>query len=227
MRIAHVDYNFTFELNENDRGILVVENAKTFRTIVSQLRHSLIDKEEIFIFSENNKVIKAWEKIDLIINPMEIEINSKKLIGRLYDKMREEVNETDLLIDNNMLFQNIEGFFLHIADNFDFDLTYKDKIELADILKMLDVKIVEEYNDQIEKIVEYMRAFSLLFGINYFIFINLNTFFDNYEIEKIYEFAEYNKINIFLVENRQPDFIANYTQIKIIDKDNCEISFNM
>lgn len=92
---------------------------------------------------------------------------------------------------------------------------------------MLDVKIVEEYNDQIEKIVEYMRAFSLLFGINYFIFINLNTFFDNYEIEKIYEFAEYNKINIFLVENRQPDFIANYTQIKIIDKDNCEISFNM
>ena len=167
------------------------------------------------------------EKIDLIINPMEIEINSKKLIGRLYDKMREEVNETDLLIDNNMLFQNIEGFFLHIADNFDFDLTYKEKIELADILKMLDVKIVEKYNDQIEKIVEYMRSFSLLFGINYFIFINLNTFFDNYEIEKIYEFAEYNKINIFLVENRQPDFIANYTQIKIIDKDNCEISFNM
>ena len=144
MRIAHVDYDFIFELNENDRGILVVENAKTFRTIVSQLIRSLIDKEEIFIFSENNKVIKAWEKIDLVINPMEIEINSKKLIGRLYDKMREEVNETDLLIDNNMLFQNIEGFFLHIADNFDFDLTYKEKIELTDILKMLDVKIVEE-----------------------------------------------------------------------------------
>lgn len=27
MRITHIDYNFIYELKENDRGILIVENA--------------------------------------------------------------------------------------------------------------------------------------------------------------------------------------------------------
>ena len=72
-----------------------------------------------------------------------------------------------------------------------------------------------------------MHANRLLLGIEYFIFVNLNTFFNSYEIEKIYEFAEYNKINIFLVESIQPDSIEKYTQVKIIDKDNCEISLDM
>lgn len=227
MRIAHIDYNFIYELSENDRGILIIEDARTFRMIINQLKRSLVDREEIFIFSDNNKIVRAWEKIDLVTNPIDIVINSRKLLNKLYDKINEEINMSDLLIDNNLVCQNIEKLFLRMSDVFELELSYKEKIEANDILKMLDIKVTEEYSDETEKVVEYMHANRLLLGIEYFIFVNLNTFFNSYEIEKIYEFAEYNKINIFLVESIQPDSIEKYTQVKIIDKDNCEISLDM
>ena len=227
MRIAHIDYNFIYELSENDRGILIIEDARTFRMIINQLKRSLVDREEIFIFSDNNKIVRAWEKIDLVTNPIDIVINSRKLVNKLYDKINEEINMSDLLIDNNLVCQNIEKLFLRMSDGFELELSYKEKIEVNDILKMLDIKVTEEYSDEIEKVVEYMHANRLLLGIEYFIFVNLNTFFNSYEIEKIYEFAEYNKINIFLVESTQPDSIEKYTHVKIIDKDNCEISLDM
>lgn len=227
MRIAHIDYNFIYELSENDRGILIIEDARTFRMIINQLKRSLVDREEIFIFSDNNKIVRAWEKIDLVTNPIDIVINSRKLVNKLYDKINEEINMSDLLIDNNLVCQNIEKLFLRMSDVFELELSYKEKIEANDILKMLDIKVTEEYSDETEKVVEYMHANRLLLGIEYFIFVNLNTFFNSYEIEKIYEFAEYNKINIFLVESIQPDSIEKYTQVKIIDKDNCEISLDM
>lgn len=227
MRIAHIDYNFIYELSENDRGILIIEDARTFRMIINQLKRSLVDREEIFIFSDNNKIVRAWEKIDLVTNPIDIVINSRKLVNKLYDKINEEINMSDLLIDNNLVCQNIEKLFLRMSDDFELELSYKEKIEVNDILKMLDIKVTEEYSNETEKVVEYMHANRLLLGIEYFIFVNLNTFFNSYEIEKIYEFAEYNKINIFLVESTQPDSIEKYTQVKIIDKDNCEISLDM
>jgi len=227
VRIAHIDYNFIYELSENDRGILIIEDARTFRMIINQLKRSLVDREEIFIFSDNNKIVRAWEKIDLVTNPIDIVINSRKLVNKLYDKINEEINMSDLLIDNNLVCQNIEKLFLRMSDVFELELSYKEKIEANDILKMLDIKVTEEYSDETEKVVEYMHANRLLLGIEYFIFVNLNTFFNSYEIEKIYEFAEYNKINIFLVESIQPDSIEKYTQVKIIDKDNCEISLDM
>lgn len=86
MRITHIDYNFIYELKENDRGILIVENAMFFRKIIDEMRRSIVDKEEIFIFSENNKIIKPWDMVDLVINPIELEINTKKVLTRLYEK---------------------------------------------------------------------------------------------------------------------------------------------
>lgn len=227
MRIVHKDYNFVYELNENDRGILIVESAILFRNIIDELKRSIVDKEDIFVFSEDNKIIKAWDKINLIINPIDVEINAKKVLSKLYEKIKDEVNLTELLVENNIICQKIEEYLLKVIDNIDMEITYNDKIDVTDILKMLDVKIIEKYEDQTEKIIEYIRVYHELMGIKCFIFINLHTFFDEYEIEKIYEFAEYNKIDIFLVENRQPEKISNYTQVKIIDKDGCEIFFNM
>lgn len=116
MRIAHIDYNFIYELSENDRGILIIEDARTFRMIINQLKRSLVDREEIFIFSDNNKIVRAWEKIDLVTNPIDIVINSRKLVNKLYDKINEEINMSDLLIDNNLVCQNIEKLFLRMSD---------------------------------------------------------------------------------------------------------------
>ena len=34
MKIAHIDYQFIIELNENDKFLLIVENPKAFRNII-------------------------------------------------------------------------------------------------------------------------------------------------------------------------------------------------
>lgn len=53
-----------------------------------------------------------------------------------------------------------------------------------------------------------------------FIFIRLR-------IREAVEYAAYQKINILLLESRQPEEIERFSDVVIIDKDACEIVLNM
>ena len=47
------------------------------------------------------------------------------------------------------------------------------------------------------------------------------------KLKKIFEFAQYKKINLLLLESRQPDDLEQFKSIVVIDKDCCEIALNV
>ena len=53
--------------------------------------------------------------------------------------------------------------------------------------------------------------------------MNLLSYLTTYEIEKLYEYVNYQKIHVLLLESRQPEELERFSNVVIIDKDACEI----
>lgn len=227
MRFLHKDYQFLFELSENSRGLLVVEQPKLFREMIKELVCEEEIEDERFVVSENNQPLKLKEKVCCVINPFTLSLNEKKILNRLYEYLKKEIGASELLLESNKIYAELEQYALKIFQIADWELVYSEKSEISNLLKFLDIRFSENQTELIEKIVDYIKGANELLGIKCFVFVHLLGYLNDYEIKKVYEFAEYQKVNILLLESEEPSNIKEFSPVVIIDKDGCEISINM
>ena len=95
------------------------------------------------------------------------------------------------------------------------------------MLKIAEIRFEDTQETLVEKIIDYMKVSQELLGIRCFVFVHLLSYLTEYETEKFYEYVYYQKMNVLLLENRQPDIINRFSNVIIIDKDTCEINLNM
>lgn len=227
MRLLHKDYQFMFELSEDSKGLLVIEQPKIFREMIKELVCEEEIEDEKFILSENNQPLKLKEKMCCIINPFTLSLNEKKILNRLHEYLKKEIGVSELLLENNKIYAELEQYALKILQVADWELVYSEKTEVSNLLKFLDIRFSENQTELIEKIVDYIKCVNELLGIKCFIFVHLLGYLNEYEIKKLYEFAEYQKVNILLMESVEPSNVKEFSPVTIIDKDGCEISIGM
>lgn len=226
MKLVHKDFKFVFRFDENTRNLLVVEQPSIFVKVVKEF---LAENEEEsgFVLSKNEAFIKLKEHLACIINPLAISLNERKLLNKLGEILKKEILSSDLLIENNQVVAAMEHYALHILQSVDWDLTYSDRIDVQSLLKFMGIQFSENQEMLVEKIIDYLKAAHELLDIKCFVFVHLLSYLSDYELEKLYEYAEYQKIHILLLESSQPEDIEKFSDIVIIDKDACEIVLNM
>jgi CRISPR type II-A-associated protein Csn2 len=100
-------------------------------------------------------------------------------------------------------------------------------MDVQNLLKFMNIRFAEYQDSMLEKITDYIKVVHDLLGINLFVFTHLLSCLNGYEIEKLYEYAQYQKINILLIESQQPEYIDFFNLVIILDKDCCEIDLNV
>ena len=227
MRLLYRDFRFVFEFNENTRNLLVIEHPGIFCRMVKELFREDLDEETGFVLSENEVPVKKKDHLLCIVDPLSISLNEKKLLGRLIDVLKKEICSSELLIESSQIIASLENYALHMIQNADWELTYTDKIDVLSLLKFVGIQFQDRQDSLIEKLFDYIKAVHELLGIRCFIFVNLFSYLTEYEIEKLYEYVQYQKVYLLLIESRRPEKIEKFTKIVIIDKDACEILLNM
>ena len=227
MRLLHKEYQFMFSLKENSRNLLIVENPKIFSDFIQEILLGIEGEECNFILSQKDKLIKIQDYMNCIINPFALSINERKLINKLYDTLKKEILASELLLENNEIYSMIDKYGIHISQMSDWEIVYSDKMEVNNLLKFMDIKFAETYDTLTEKIIQYINVAHKLLGVECFLFVHLLSYLNSYEVEKLYEFVEYQKIHILLLESNQPNSMKEYNQVVIVDKDGCEINLNM
>lgn len=227
MKFVHKEYHFLFELNENSKNLLIIENPTIFSGFIQELMQGIGGDECKFVLSQNDKPIKIQNCMSCIINPFVLSLNERKLLSKLHEILKREIQSSELLLENNEIYSMIDKFGTHIARISDWELEYSDKYEVQNLLKFMDVKFAEISDTLVEKITQYIQVNHELLGIQCFVFINLLSYINRYEVGKLYEYIQYKKINIILFECKQPYNINDYNQVVVIDEDGCEINFNM
>ena len=221
MKIAHIDYQFIIELNENDKFLLIVENPKAFRNIICDT--NIESGESPIIFSENSNIIDIGE-IECIIDIFNLSLNNRKALNKLYDFLKKEISSTELLLQNNEIYNIMCAYANSLQNIVDFNLDWINDFDILSLLKFINIKFKDDNLDTLERIIDYIKIHSEFVKTKCFVFVNLLSYLTEYEIEKLYEFCHYEKIFIILIEDKQPENINIFSQVYLIDKDYCEVS---
>ena len=217
-----INENLPVELiwNEVEFITLIIEDS----TLFTQLACDFIDNKEAgkWVLSETGKLLDVSKCLEVIFNPFAVSLNQRKMLNRLYELCEINTKTNEMLFRWNALQDNFIDFIEELTDSFDYDLRYEGKLDLKDILKIVDLRF-NENSSIVEKILDYLILANEILKIKVFVFFNLKTYLSLKEIGYIIEQGQYRKFNILFIERFDAFKRIKDERIIVVDKDKCVI----
>lgn len=199
MKLIHTGYGLELEIKENQITVLSVENPKAYTTILRDIWSQVQGGEGSFLFSDGEKVKSIAKEMECIYNPFELDCNDKKIIAKLYQEIREQAEE-ELVYEGVTLNTKVLEYLEQLLQRVPYPLDYNVDFDVTNLLKLYGVKIESAGGDLLEKIVDYLKVLSQICGVRNYVFIGIKQYLETEELEQLYEFAFYEKINIIIIE---------------------------
>ena len=224
MRLVYAPYGIELNLAENQVCTLVVEHPKALRDILQNLIGQINGQSGEWILSEAETIFSIAKTCTLIDNPLVVCCNEKKILTKLYKELAENANS---MMNEAYSYMNSEMlcFLEQLLQTVPYHLDMELQTDAAAILKAYDVKIVENREEPLEVLIDYLRAMSSICGIRVVWLLNLKHFFSEEQVQQLYEFCFYEKIFIINLEGQKSYLLEQETGI-IVDKDLCLIDLS-
>ncbi|TFF66889.1 type II-A CRISPR-associated protein Csn2 [Helcococcus ovis] len=168
---------------------------------------------------EEEKIINNFEFIENITT---FNFEDKKIINKIIKDLF-LLSKSEIFLDkyyqNNIMLKN---FISDLIFEYEIPLEIDDEVDFTYILKSFGIKINNEYSSYIENLINYLKLYLEVFGVDIFIFINLTQFLSNEEFNLLFDFIMKNNI---LIINYDKIYMNNKiikNQI-LFDNDLCRI----
>ena len=130
MILKHREWEFDIELD--GVKILIIENPKLFRTVLSDLNNQILGFDGGFMLFNHLEEVKFNKEIVLVNSPFLESVNERKLLNKLYLEIKEDILEGEY-----ERYREIEAsiitFLEEIIFNNNIDLELTDSIEIQDL----------------------------------------------------------------------------------------------
>ncbi len=221
MRFACEYFQEAFDVNEGEPFTLVIENPGLFLNIVKDLYSQVNGGDGKIVFSEDNKIIKASKKVELITSFVPFDINEKRFITKLCSLIeKESLNEANFY--NTMsLIASIENYINERADIFPYSIKCQG-ISAESLIKMCGLVIEDDSKSEIEKVFNYITVCYDLIGPRLFVLVNMRAFFSDEEMGMFAESCSKHKYSILMLENKEYPRLSHDNRL-IVDRDLCII----
>ncbi len=213
---------FTNELEfyEGKVNILAINDTKCFTNIIQKLNNKIEDiddSNDIFLLDKDNKELKIQKEMCMILDLFNIEYNSKKILNKLYDVISKDIeNSGDIKLQS--LFVEIRKCIIDEINEFPFEFTMSDDIDISKMLKLYDLKIDNlAYNSILEKIEFLIDLNSTLEIFSIIVIPNLKIYLSKQELIELYKYSLYNNIKLLLIE-KSVDEKLEYENILVINE---------
>ncbi|UTY34634.1 type II-A CRISPR-associated protein Csn2 [Treponema putidum] len=209
--------------SENTVNVLTIENETFFTEFVSELFSQYSGYEGKFILSEDNKELSIPKICEMILNPINININNKQNLNKIYSILKQSISDEYNYIKTCTIKSEILKHIDDILLSLDVPLKRSEELDLISIFKSVNISFETENKNLLEKLIDYISASVELNQIRCFIFINLKQFLNFKDLSELYKFARYIKTNLFLIEGTYTSIKEDCEKSYIIDNDLCEI----
>ncbi len=219
MTLSHIDFQTVFNLD--DINVLVVEDPKTFTKYCKEVISSIEEDGGDFCLFENEKLLKMGKRCVIFSDLLCFEMESKKITNKLLVDLK-NLAETEYATQWYKLKAEIYQFLSNLNSSSLYPLEYDEENDISALLKVFNVRLLEEENSLLEKLVSYIKVSTRYLGITEYFFVNLKCFLSAEEVLLLYKEAALESAGVFLLENTLRDKLEG-EKILIIDKDLCEI----
>lgn len=187
---------------EDKINILLIKETKCYTNIIQKLHDKIegFDLDEIFLLDNNDNELKIQNEMYMVTDLFNIDFNSKKIISKLYDRISENIENSDNTRLQS-LFVEIRKNLVTEINELPFEFTMSDNIDVVNILKLYNLKIdVTLYRTILEK-VEFLIDLNATLNIFSVIVIpNLKIYLSNEELVELYKYSLYNNVKLLLIE---------------------------
>ncbi|MBR3638215.1 MAG: type II-A CRISPR-associated protein Csn2 [Lachnospiraceae bacterium] len=219
MKIATDLFQEVIEIKEGEAVSLIIENPRIHFELLKQIHCQINGGESDVIFSEDNGIIKASKKVELFnVFPL-TDLNEKRIISRLSSLLEEESLNENNYADCTEVLSHIERFVYKISDSIPYNVICSN-LSLESIIKACGIRIEDDCETDIERIIVYMNIVRELLGKKLFIITNLKTYFDSNDIALFVDMVRMQKQYVLLLDGIEGDNITGLQRI-IIDRDLC------
>ena len=226
MKLIHEDLSNEIIFEENKVNLLIVENKEKFVEFIQEIIKQIDGEYGKFSLFEENNELKINDKIDIIKDIFDLNLNNKKVLNKVYHELEKLSVDAEFLLETKNMENSLLKYIYYLVENYDYPLEIIEEIDLKEIFKLFSVKLSLCFSNKIEEILEYIDLVSKIFKKEIFILINFHIFLENKDIVVLYRECFYKKIKLLFVENQKPDIINNEEKLFIIDNDLCEINLS-
>lgn len=200
----------------------IMESPEVFFAHVGELNDQIAGNEGKFVLSENNKELELSKAADLLINPFSTEVNTRKILNKLYLELTERSREEQMYMKTVELFNHIQEYMLELEQQSSYILDFNRETDVSILLKALSVQYEVKETGYWERLIQYIKIMASAAGIKVFIFVNLRSYLSDAQMEELIKELEYQDVSGLFIENQQRSCLKG-VKWYIIDKDQCEI----
>ena len=226
MKLINEDLNNEIIFEENKVNLLVVENKKKFVEFIQEIIKQINGNEGKFFLFDKNTELKIHNKVEIIKDIFDLDINNKKILNKIYHELEELSIDSEFLLETKNMESNLLKYIYCLIEKYDYPLEIIEGLDLKEIFKLLSVKLSLCFSNKIEEILEYIDLVSRILKKEIFVLVNFHIFLEKDDIVALCRECFYKKIKLLFVENQKPDIINNEEKLFIIDNDLCEINLS-
>lgn len=223
MKIVYGERELILEFRENEIQVITIENKEYFSDFLQNLYNQSLGMEGKMIISEGEKTLPLSKCAEIIWNPFSVDINNKKILGKLYHELKDISSEEqyrEICELNSEIVRYLDELSLKVSYPIQFQL----EMDVLDLYKMYGVQLEREGQSMFETLLEYLKIMASLCGMHLIIFVNVKNYLSEIQLQELYKTAFYYKINLLLIEAHQSECLEGENN-QLIDKDLCFIHY--
>ena len=222
MKLVHPDLHFQITFAEQEIPICLVESPARWRELQKELFAQYQGEDGKWVLSEDDKELKFNASVEIIMNPVCLNENQKRIMNVFIQSFSQTANNEDYWKRSQQLNAEIQSFFSDLEMEYPFEYHINPEIDFAALSKAMGIRFEYEYETDLERLIQYCILTRDVLKTKLFIFFNLHAFFTIQEMKMFYQEIVARNWNVLLLESSMRERIDG-EKYYIIDKDNCEI----
>lgn len=199
---------------------LVIEAPGFLRAFLQDLYDQIDGMEGELLLSEQDKQLSIGTWVEVIDNFLNLDMNKKHLLNKIIGEM-ERLSGTDtFFLKTSELLQRLEVYISELAFSFDCDIIC-GHCTVGGLLKGMGVTVRDEYEDPLERLIDYMELVREFERDKLFVYVNLRSFFSDAQIERFLYTALDHGYRILLIDAQSHEKLQLENRITV-DNDLCE-----
>jgi len=198
---------------------LVIENRRLFLSLISDINAQMDGQKGDSVLGKNDETIPFSKYCELLSSFVPFDINQKALITKIVSSI-EKVSQSASNYEKTLgVLNHIETYLQDVVSAFDCELSFS-KISSSSLIKSAGIEIVDCYETLSEKLLAYFELVREFDRDKLFVTVNLRSYIDDEEMERLTQTLILHEYQILMIENREYHMLSSEKRITV-DEDLC------
>ena len=221
MKLVHPDLEGQILLDFNKPCEWIIESPDIFLKVLQELCSQINGSEGSFVLSDE-KEISLSKYSEIIVNPLNVNINERKILNKLYTELLKLSIEENIYLETLKIKTELQEYFMKLEHTSNYFLKIDSETDMMAIFKALGIKFQNYADNLIEYLCQYITIITSLMNKKLIILVNLRSYINDEQLKLLVENLRYKEITLLFIENMERKLLNGFYRY-IIDSDQCEI----